>query len=252
MNPLKLLDRFVLAGISASVVLSLVLYIVGVDTVSSLIVGLLGTVLTMQVDLMGKTERAIARKDANTDLIGRIEQASGFQELLFEIIEYAFRVSNRISDEWFRQRAVLEMERLKDFLQALSKGTLQTGPIDNDALILLMNQAKKQLVVTSPTSTDEDWWLSPRGRKFWQANIDAVQRGVGVTRIFLFEESTGNIQEVMQEQLLSGVNVYGVRYADLPVDLRVSLVRQWHIMVVRLRYMSLSDVSVGSCVSECG
>jgi len=30
------------------------------------------------------------------------------------------------------------------------------------------------------------------------------------------------------------------------------VIRQWHIMVVRLRYMSLSDVSVGSCVSECG
>ncbi len=33
---------------------------------------------------------------------------------------------------------------------------------------------------------------------------------------------------------------------------RGRVIRQWHIMVVRLRYMWLSDVSVGSCVSECG
>jgi len=36
------------------------------------------------------------------------------------------------------------------------------------------------------------------------------------------------------------------------VELLLGVIRQWHIMVVRLRYVSLSDVSVGSCVSECG
>jgi hypothetical protein len=52
-----------------------------------------------------------------------------------------------------------------------------------------------------------DWWSSGIGRDYWQANLDAIGRGVRISRIFIYTELTAQLVELAAAQEAGGVQV---------------------------------------------
>ena len=224
MNILKSIDKFMLSGFAFSVILSFGLYIVGVDTISSVIIGLLGTILTVQLDQVARMENAILKDKLSVQTYKKIENATLFTNALFRIIDKSNIISESITNSTFQARALLEIEKLRDFLDALSKGQLLTGFRENEIILSLMEGSENEFIVTSPSLVDDNWWDTPMGEKFWQANVAAIKRRVKITRIFLFETETLNDDQKkrMKQHQLAGVNVLWITIEQIPVDFRIS------------------------------
>lgn len=216
------IDRLLIVGTSISILIALILYFSGVDTLQSLIVGILGIVLTIQIDFIGRLEHLAIKNTSDTRLLQQIGTSGVFRDLLVEVVGYCARIaSGNLRLELFAKRAVIETERYRDIMMRLSRGELRTGPYDNDAIVYLINMAKDRLDVVSLSSANDEWWDTPMGEKTWKANVDAIARGITITRVFIFDEYTKAREATMQKHEASGVKVHWSLIDDLPVELRV-------------------------------
>ena len=67
------------------------------------------------------------------------------------------------------------------------------------------------------------WWRSRTGRTFWQANLDALGRGVTVERTFVYEHLTPPVVGLMREHHEAGVRVVRRRDRRPAPDLLIDL-----------------------------
>jgi hypothetical protein len=223
MKTIKFIDKFLAAGIVASIMLSLLLYFSGVDTISSLIIGLLGSILTLQIDQIARVEQSSERIEQKSDLAHKIDNSQHFRDLLRELISKTVQAENTISNDFFMNRAAIEIERTRDFMDELSKGRLRTGQNENDLILQLLDRATSQMIVISLASANDMWWDSPMGKKFWEANLAAIQRKLQIIRVFVFDKQTPEREKIMKKQASQGIKVFWVKQDELPLELRASL-----------------------------
>jgi hypothetical protein len=73
-----------------------------------------------------------------------------------------------------------------------------------------------------------DWWHSEEGRKYWQANLNALDRGVHIERVFIYDTLTPELDTLICEQAKATKNgrvidVYAVQKDLLPDELRADI-----------------------------
>lgn len=223
MNVTKYIDKFLAVGIVTSLTLSLILFFSGVDTVSSIIIGLLCTILTLLIDMIARIEKTIERYNVDIDIAQKIEK-SNFRDMLNEIVEYTYVVETSKVNKAFLKSLILQMEQFKDFMSELSKGRLHTTPNENDLILQLISEAKSYIRVTSlPSVSAQDWWKTTIGKKFLDANGEAIKRDVKIERIFIVDEYNAEWSRLMRSHFERGVSVFWVRLTDLPSEMRISL-----------------------------
>ena len=74
-----------------------------------------------------------------------------------------------------------------------------------------------------PNSPGEPgWWDTEVGKHYWRANIIALQRGVKITRIFIYSDMTDALAGVIKTQGDAGVNVGLVKHRNLDASLHLN------------------------------
>lgn len=94
-----------------------------------------------------------------------------------------------------------------DFEQ-LAQGRIARPPGDYELLLSATHACHRRLEAVTHIPDDpaaRRWWTGEPGRRYWAANLAALGRGVGVTRVFVCARLDDELIEMITEQRAAGV-----------------------------------------------
>ncbi len=167
----------------------------------SLTIGLVGTTLAAAVDLIDRSEYAAVFRAPPwlRHEVARLGQAA--QGVLAHGVP-------ALDDEL---QAVVT--RAAGDVEMLANGRMErSGPASRHMLGLTVATTRRIAAVTMVNERygngSVDWWSSEFGRRYWQANVDALERGVVIDRVFIHEKLGQGLRDLAEVQRAAGVNVY--------------------------------------------
>ncbi|MFI9010959.1 hypothetical protein ACIGNX_27350 [Actinosynnema sp. NPDC053489] len=93
---------------------------------------------------------------------------------------------------------------------------------DADIITARVSACRSSLCAVTNISGDTGWWQEPLGERYWQANLDALARGVRITRVFVYDRMSLKIAELVSKHRAAGVEVHQVQVNRLDKELRVN------------------------------
>lgn len=169
-------------------------------------VTILGTILTMLISLRFGVLPEVGKHMAVTE---EIRQVPNVTKLIHRLAE-ARKISNEDSLMGYVLKIRLEnLERQLDRVE-VGEFTVEQHEMP-DFVIRLIETATRSFDATSYVQFNE-WWDTPWGRRYEKLNIDAVRRGVAVSRTFIFssKEELDAARAHLDKQVNGGIKV---RYA---------------------------------------
>ncbi|TDC26309.1 hypothetical protein E1211_30245 [Micromonospora sp. 15K316] len=214
-------DPVALFGIALSVSLSITLDLTGAATgVESLLAGLMGITISLLVDSLARAER---RFHLRTLLDGPPWLARSTPQLIGAVREAAeAHAGTRV--------AAVAQRRYEEFrleVEQLAAGRIIRRGDDDEDLIGATRDCHRQLLgltnVMPRVSGELSWWRGDVGRRYWEANLAALARGVTITRIFIYAELGDELSELVQTQRRAGVRVGLLPFGAVSPHLNVNL-----------------------------
>jgi hypothetical protein len=132
-----------------------------------------------------------------------------------------YQAVKRGSFWWFKLRADETVVQCRNVLHSLGEGYMMADP--RSALNFGMEvsqRAEKAMKATDLGRTAFAWWRGTGGQAFVQANGEAVQRKVRVTRVFI--QPIGALRggiDVLEKQASLGIEVYVAQPEELSREL---------------------------------
>ncbi|MEU3456811.1 hypothetical protein ABZ671_24895 [Micromonospora sp. NPDC006766] len=216
-------DPVALIGIMLSIFLSVTLDLTNAATgVESLLAGLMGITISLVVDSLARAER---RFHLRTLLDGPSWLVSTTPQLAGAVREAAERhAGTRVAAEAQRRYEEFRLEA-----EQLAAGRIVRRGDDEEDLVGATRDCKREMVgltnVMPRFSGELSWWRGDVGRRYWEANLAALARGISITRIFLYATLSDELSELVETQRRAGVRVgllpHGAVSAHLHVNLAV-------------------------------
>lgn len=198
-------------------------YRTDLNTAFATFAGLLGTAITLQVEVIGHRHRADSMRTKQQRLIdslGRTRWASDLLEKMMSSIEEINQQRNKVLDELTRR----SMEECSENLDNLASGRFENRYDDFWLLFTLTENAERSIRTTSFGRLDLEWWDSAGGQAYWRLQCRAIERGITVRRIFIFDDWTRAHEKLVETQSSRGVLTMRVKVADLPSELRIDVI----------------------------
>jgi hypothetical protein len=213
----ELLDPVIIIGVLFSIGLSIVLYFVGVDTITSVIIGLSGTTISLLLDLLARGKQLEKLVLETFGLSSDLNADSWAKERLVEIIQSWKKILEADYHPLLLQIAKLRTQDARDDLVAIASGEIVTDATENRLLAVVVEEAKSSVKAASMVSLD--FYNSSAGQKYLKINYEAVKRGVNLTRIFIVDELTTEKAHLMNEMVKNGIDVWSVMENLVPDEL---------------------------------
>ncbi|MEU5902778.1 hypothetical protein ABZ780_00240 [Micromonospora sp. NPDC047467] len=216
-------DPVALVGITLSVTLSVMLDLSNAASgVESLLAGLMGITISLLVDSLARAER---RFHLRTLLDGPPWLVRTTTELAGAMREAAEQhAGTRVATEAQRRYEQFRLEA-----EQLAEGRIiRRGDEDEDLVGATQGCVRRLDALTNvmPRASGElSWWRSEIGRRYWEVNRAALERGVQITRVFVYVTLTDELSALVEKQRQAGVRVgllpHGVVSPHLYVNLAV-------------------------------
>jgi hypothetical protein len=213
-------------GVLATVVLAVLVAVVTGTTASlTIVIALLGLTVTLILELISRLERRQEVINMAFRVAEVLEKTPDISEDLTEAVILAGTVVDRSGGRHYQEALKQVTSNFREAVESLYRGdlriTIGSGPVLSEQAAL----TKSTVRATSVVTVDEAWWSSPAGQMYAQASVDAMNRGVSVTRIYIFEgEPSPRMQDVMSEQQAQGTHVYAIDRQEVPSHLRINVV----------------------------
>jgi hypothetical protein len=217
-----LLDPVLLIGALISIVTPLIFYQRGADGEFSILVGLVlfAITLLLQVTLTDRDRldrqtlygRTVAAFESTSWLSSDVRRILGFMEGAEE------RFRNSPIDVVCRS---LFGRVAADFAQ-LSEGHVKLPAREKTFAVEVCRQMRHHLRALTIEPGNPLFWLSPVGRQYFDAQREAVGRGVRIDRLIVYEEWFPDLAEIAREQQDVGIHVFRVQASKLTSDLQVN------------------------------
>jgi hypothetical protein len=217
-----IVDPVLIVGTGLSVLLAVIFY-VREDTAQALgtLAGLIGGVITLQVQTLLKERRRIDHETRVGHMVSTIEKIPWLPDLMEPMLRAAKHVERDYDGTPAQDACRRAFEECLRTLTDLERGHFRSPYGDNEVFLGLIERAREQICVTSVPTVDLAWWREPVGRQYWQAQVDAMARGVVIRRVFIYHEWTDDLDALAREQLQAGVRVRRVQAERLPAAMRV-------------------------------
>lgn len=225
MNTRKdILDPIIIAGIILSVGVALLVRLTGIQKVEGLLIALLGIIITLQLDQIARLRRNQLLKERRSDIVAKMERVEWLSPLVGDIVDCAVKISTDNRNDHFIKSAKFHVEKCKRYLKNLSDGYMSIPFDDQELLMASVNAVQKCMRSVSVGKNDEDFWISSNGKRYWNANLQAIgRRNVQIERIFIYDKMTDALQKVITQQEKAGVKVYLVESSKAPPVLRIDM-----------------------------
>ncbi|MER7335363.1 MULTISPECIES: hypothetical protein [unclassified Micromonospora] len=214
-------DPVALIGIALSISLSVTLDLTNAATgVESLLAGLMGITISLLVDSLARAER---RFHLRTLLEGPPWLVHGVPPLVTAAREAVeAHPGTRVAEEARRR-----FERFRVETEQLRAGRIVRPGDDYEDLLAGLADCVRYLDavthVMPRVSGELSWWHSDIGRAYWAANLEALERGVRITRIFVHAGVSDELSELVETQRRAGVRAGLLRWGSVRPDLHVNL-----------------------------
>lgn len=214
-------DPVALIGIALSVFLSVTLDLTGAATgVESLLAGLMGITISLLVDSLARAER---RFHLRTLLDGPSWLVHTTPLLAGAVREAAEQhAGTRVATEARRR-----YEEFRLAAEQLAAGRIIRPGDDDEDLVGATGECTAQLVgltnVMPRVSGELSWWQGEVGRRYWEANVAALARGVRITRIFIYATLSDELRDLVETQRRAGVRVGLLPHGAVSPQLHVNL-----------------------------
>ncbi|MDH6462614.1 hypothetical protein M2302_002794 [Micromonospora sp. A200] len=198
-------DPVALIGITLSIALSVTLDLTNAASgVESLLAGLMGITISLLVDSLARAER---RFHLRTLLDGPPWLVQGAPEIVVAVREAVERhPGTRVAEEAQRRYEQFRIEA-----EQLATGRVVRRGDDDEDLIGATRDCTRSLrglTNLAPRASGElSWWRSEIGRRYWEANLAALARGVRITRVFAYATLSDQLVELVEKQRRAGVRV---------------------------------------------
>ncbi|WP_146167701.1 hypothetical protein [Micromonospora sp. MH33] len=198
-------DPVALVGISLSILLSVTLDLTNAATgVESLLAGLMGITISLVLDSLARSER---RFHLRTLLDGPPWLVRATPHVAGALREAAERhAGTRVAAEAQRR-----FEEFRREAEQLAAGRIIRPGDDDEDLIGATRDCTRELLgltnVMPRVSGELSWWRGDVGRRYWEANLAALARGVRVTRVFTYATLSPELSELVETQRRAGVRV---------------------------------------------
>lgn len=211
------IDFILAGGVTFSIVVALVLYLIGLETIFSTLIALLGIMISLQIDTISRMEAGQRDIKKNADLWEKMGEVPWLHPLVGGIIESTHTIAEELGNDVFVATAKRDLEESLQNLQEYASGNLQTRFDDFEPVIAAVESAQSSVFAISILEAEESWWQSWIGRKYWEANTRAIARGVAVERVFVLRDSE-QAPPVIDEQIRAGVTAYVATIEQLSKD----------------------------------
>ncbi|MGP3958189.1 hypothetical protein ACTWPT_19455 [Nonomuraea sp. 3N208] len=217
-----MLDPVLIIGTTLSVLLGVIFY-VREDTAQglALVAGLIGGVITLQVQTLLREKRRVDHETTVGQLVSTIEKIPWLPDLMVPMLRAAKHVEREYPGTPAVDACRAAFEECLRTLTDLERGHFRTPYGDNAVFQRLIDQTEHTMCATSVPSVDLTWWREPVGRQYWQAQLNALKRGVKIRRVFIYREWSDELDELAREQIAAGVRVRRVHVDRLPTAMRV-------------------------------
>jgi hypothetical protein len=217
----------IIVGVGVSVFVSGVAFVVQFlievdDQVAQLGAELKDRVTDLQgsVRQMGESYRLeLAKVSQATELFGLVEKSALRTDKVAQLVRHASTVEEDEPPLIF-EFAQAEMHRLSEYLRYLgAQADVTYDGEDRDWLLGLTRVAAKTIDATSLTTVDaggrgfvdEGLWSTELGQRYLEAQKDAVDKGVKIRRIFIFNRpdlrDKDDLQDIIREHHDAGIIV---------------------------------------------
>ena len=213
----KKIDYFIITGVMIAIIISLVLYILGIETINSVIIALLGIIITLQIDIINRMEKTLLLNKQYFKLGNKIESIPWLYNSILNIVDSTNTIILKSKNNLFKDSVKHEVEKCQNVLDEIKRGYLKTDFYDINPLLIALENTKKILRAVSVCNIDDDFWESSIGQRFWDENVIAMKnRNICIERIFIYEEWTDKLQKQVKKQADSGVKVLIISKDKLP------------------------------------
>jgi hypothetical protein len=218
-----------IAGVVLSAVLGVFFYIkTDVATAMATYAGLVGIVITLQVESALRERRLAEELTRQQRLVNRVESIGWLPDLLDQALnaldEIEREQAGTVAADLARKAFAAFLAQTRD----LRRGRYSTT-LESVAVVLvheLTERAQHTLRGTIPGSDNPEylqWWQSVRGQAYWRGDLEALRRGVAIHRVFLYQTWNDQLAALIEAQRASGVHTLRVAVEKLPPTLRVNL-----------------------------
>lgn len=231
---LKKIDWFLFIGIFLSTGISLVLYFLDINKEQSLVIGILGIIIVLLIDIIARIEKA---KD-------NIQDAMKFNKILLEDKELPNIFKNIILDisnvrqlknELFKKRAIGALKECQDIIHSLSEMQMIVEPFGNYSFgpkgLLTTKFSIKAVSYAKPTV----YWERAWAEKYILANRKIIENGVNICRIFLTNRPISEtLKKIIERQKKIGIDVRVAFIDEVPKEFHEDYLIQDDNLLVRL------------------
>jgi len=114
------------------------------------------------------------------------------------------------------------MHRCADSLEQLAQGHLVTRTSDQTYKLAFLNRGLT-LKATSLLPMNMAFWRSSDGEEYWNEQVRALQEGHAIQRVFIYDDDSDEVEELIQRHADAGVETYKVCETRLSSDDRVDI-----------------------------
>ncbi|MFI7609056.1 hypothetical protein ACIBTV_28615 [Micromonospora sp. NPDC049366] len=216
-------DPVALVGITVSIALTLMLDLTNAASgVESLLAGLMGITISLLVDSLARAERRFHLRTLLDGPPWLVRTTTQLAEAMREAVDQ--HAGTRVAAE-----AQQRYEQFRLEAEQFAQGRIiRRGDEDEDLIGATRSCVRRLDALTNVVprvSGELSWWRSEIGRRYWETNRAALERGVRITRVFVYVRLTDDLSELVEQQRRAGVRVgllpLGVVSPQLHVNLAI-------------------------------
>jgi hypothetical protein len=211
---LQFLDPLLVTGIIVSVFSAMVLVLLGKDEVSSMVIGLLITVITLLIDFIGRLKETEAKLLSANALGTVLIQNPELHKIVSEISN-SYLLAQASGFDLFQLRSQDSLHECKDVLRGIANGYI-TVEAAGKYSYGKRGTENAQNEVKAVAYEDIESWRTEHLKGVIESNAVAIKRGIKIQRIFIVSSETmAKATDVLQAHKKAGVDVLTIPPDDL-------------------------------------
>jgi hypothetical protein len=208
-------------GLALSVGLSLTLDLTGAATgVESLLAGLMGATLTLVLESSARAERRFRLRSL-------LETTDWLPGPIVSVATATRQFTRQHPAPEIVAEARRRLQSLSEDFDELARGRIVRPGTDYELLLAGTDACHRRLqaITNIPDGpAGLRWWDSEIGQRYWDANLDALSRGVAITRVFVCARMDADLAALISTQSQAGVTTLVAMRDMVDSALHVNLV----------------------------
>jgi ABC-type multidrug transport system fused ATPase/permease subunit len=195
--------------------------------------------------------RTLAGMNAATRLYDQLKRSPIDVADLERLVESMITIRS-LGIQMISDLTMAEFVRLAQFVEEIRVGEASYEGEDREWLLGLTRAAQGDIVATSSTLVDDGFWETELGDRYMKAQIEAVERGVRVRRLFIIDDrrtSDQSFSVLIQRQKELKMEVRTLVFDNLSTIQRNSY-RDFVVFDKRLYYQVQSPPKIGTASSQ--